>query len=558
MERRGQLDFSGGANTKDHPRDMASNECQELVNAYPGHEPRPREGCPRWNTNLWRGDVYELIDWKDAKGDKVIAWTSHGFEWAKRGASASTVIKMIYSSSDLDSPKNGSSLCWQRVENSLIIGSDDRNGWGKIIEWDPIGQTFVGRNANIKTPPGMRLSIAPSSEPGKLTPERWYSYTFTLVNHDSLDGIDHTKAFTPGKLESPEDIAKRIAFYLPAGFTSAAITVYTETWLGVDQQANHVRIYRTQPQLSKEEAEGFSHGWLVDLPGIVLGGSVPRIDKEAGTEVDAAPSTTGLDGLPPCRSMIYMNGRLWVNGAFGGSPGRWWYSSGIQNAVSYLKHLTMFQLDTDFKDCSLDDAQEATGAAIAGGDLYFFNSRSVFRLDNGDVAAVPQVISTNIGCPFPRTITPVNTWIYFLSHTGPRMIQGGDIDPVRSFKRGEIWPNSREGGSILRYGRDHGSHSVVGFWYRDVWWIAAGDRVVGFYSDEASGIKGGMRIQFADPGMSLRRVAILSEEEAVFAGSDRRMLWFLRTDNHTDCGYWITVTVKTGRLYVDVKDPSKR
>jgi hypothetical protein len=537
---------------------MASNECQELINAYPGYEPRPREGCPAWNRTNWRGDVRELIAWNDARGDKAIAWTSYGFEWAQRGTTVSTVIT-DYTGTPLPAPTPGSSICWQRVEGALILGSDDPNGWAKIIEWDTINRAFYWRNANIKPLPGMYLRLSLSTDAGKLTPERWYSYTFTLVNHGRLDGVDHSKVFIPGILESSEDLNKRVLIYLPAGFTSIHVDIVNPSeWVDFDPQANYVRIYRTQPQLSEEEAKGFTHGWLTDIPGIILGTTVELIDKEAGTEIDASPVTSGLNVMPPCKSMIYMNGRLWINGAFGGSPGRWWYSSGIQNAVSYLKHLTLFALSTDFKDCSLDDAQEATGAAIAGGDLYFFNSRSIFRLADGDVKSSPSVVSTNVGCPFPRTITGVNTWAFFLSSTGPKMIQGGAIDPVKGFKRGEVWPNSREGGSILRYGRENGSHSVIGFWYRETWWIAAGDIVVGYRIDEASGVNGSLRVVFADPGMSLNRVVVFSDEEALMSGSDRRMIWFLRNEDHTDCGYWITVTVKTKRLFVDVKDSSKR
>lgn len=538
-----QLDFSGGQNTKDHPRHLDKNQCQALVNLYPGDVPRAREGCSAWNLNQWPGDVNELIRWDFSDGNKVIAFTSSGFYWMKRGNTAATLIASLPSKLRPDSK-----ICWQRVEGALIIGSE--TGWSGIIEWSATDRTFVLRSANIPLPVGAFVSLSDGSVPGKLTPSKWYSYAFTLVNVPENAGKTVTVGFIPGKLESWEDQEKRVTFKTDA----ASSSIYLEFGglESVDSQVTHVRVYRTQPQDEESVAQGFSHTWIADI-AYTAGVNPTFLDGIAGSEADPTPSTSGLNELPACRSMIYSNGRLWINGAFGGSPGRWWYSSGIQDAVGYLKNLTLFALKTDFKDCSLDDAEIATGAMIVQGDLYLFNQRSIFRIADADPANNPKVVSTKIGCRFPRTLTASDTWGLFLSDYGPRMIQGGAIDPVKGFLSGEVWPNSHVRSSILSAGPEE----VVGFWYRSSWIIAAGRTVVGFFDDEASNIRGAFSIEFADPTMSLRRAAVFSEEECVIAG-DRRCIWFLRDTAKTDMGYWITARVKARRFYIDVSDPGAK
>lgn len=556
-KRLAQLDFSGGVNTKDDPRDAGPTTCQVLENLYPGRTPPPREGCTRWAAGAfpdWFGTVYELIDWKDARGDKVIAWTSEGFEWMDR-ASGLHVIAYNYSKPTVayeTGPRVGYKICWTRIEGSLIVGSDDPNWKPIIMEWSQASQEFEIRYANIELPPPMYLEVVPVAGPGPLQGGKWYSYAWTLVNRGQDRGVTVKSGFVPGKLESWENLEKRVTVFLPEGFNKFQIR-FKGIPAEYDQQARHIRVYRTQPQDSEEEARGFTPGWLMDVAYTQGPTTIIETDDVVGTEVDQSPVTSGYNDLPACRSMVYNAGRLWINGAFGGSPGRWWYSSGVQNAVGYLKHLTLFALNTDFKDCSLDDAQQATGAAVISGDIYFFNERSIFRLDDGSVLGTPRVVSTNIGCPFPRTITPGPTWVYFLSARGPYMVQGGAVDPLKWILAGELWPNSKEGGSLLKKGPEE----VIAFWYKSVWWIASGSVVIGFMEDPASQRRGSFHVVFGDPTMRLDRVAVLSEDVAVIAGgTDLRPIWFLRSDAYTDMGYFYTIKVTGHRMFVDPTDPS--
>lgn len=538
-ERFVQLDFSGGYNSKDVPRAVGGKACQELVNLYPGESPRPREGCPDWSREEWPGAVYELIPWGSVDGNKLIAWTSEGFYWNRKGSTAPVYIGA--------GPRRGASICWQRIEGALIIGST--TGWSAIIEWDDSSKTFAMRNANIKMPAGAHMELSTGSIGGSLTPEKWYSYAFTLVNCPERAGKTVTEGFLPGKLESWEDLDRRQTFHAPASCTS----IFLEFFFGgaiLDPQVTHIRLYRTQPQDEESIAKGYTHGWIADI-AYTPGSSPSFLDKVAGAESDNAPATSGLAEMPACRSMAFIGGRLWINGAFGGSPGRWWYSSGILDAVGYLKHLTMFALNTDFKDCSLDDSQRATGAMVVGNDLYFFNERSIFRIADGDPDAKPEIVSSKIGCRFPRTLTQGDTWGLFLSDYGPRMIQGASIDEV-PFLAGEVWPNSHEGGSILKAEPD----KVVGFWYKQTWWIAGGGKVVGWH--ENGGKRGAMSIQFAAESVGIERVAVFSEEEAaIHSWRSRRSFWFLNSSTWTDDGYWTTLKVKASRFFVDPSDPAR-
>lgn len=540
-----QLDFSGGENTKDHPRSLAKDECQELVNLYPGQEPRPREGCSRWHPADIGERVGALIDWADANGNKVIVFTPSGFSWLERSRPGVTSISSMPSGL-----RHDAKLSWVRVEGALIIGSDV--GWSGIIEWDSLNHTFTLRSANIQLPPTMWLQAESyTSYSGLLESEKWYSYAFTLVNLGKNEGIPVTEGFIPGKLESWENLDKRVTVKTAPGDRAVQLTFRGVA--GVDPQATHIRIYRTLPQAEESIAKGYTHGWVCDIP--LLGtGVVIWIDTIANTEADQAPVTSSYNEMPAVKSMIYANGHLWINGAFGGSPGRWWFSSGIQDAVGYLKSLTMFDLSKDFKDCSLNDAEVSTGAMLIQGDLYFFNQRSIFRLYDANPSNNPKVVSTKVGCPFPRTLTAGDTWGLFLSEYGPRMIQGGAVDPVK-WNSGEVWPNAQKASTILKADPD----SVVGFWYRSTWWIASGRTVVGLHEDELSGKRGGMTVEFADPGIRVDHVAVFSESEAVIASKESfPLVWFLRAGATMDLESLITVRIGARRFFVDITDPSKK
>ena len=268
-KRMAQLDFSGGVNTKDDPRDAGPRTCQELVNLYPGRTPRPREGCTRWAAGTdpnWFGEVYELIDWKDVNGDKVIAWTSVGMEWMDR-SSGRHAVAYNYSKPTIvyeTGPRVGYQICWTRIEGSLIVGSTDPN-WNPIImEWRQGDQEFEVRHANIKLPPSMYLEVVPYPGLGPLVGGKWYTYAWTLVNRGQDRGVTVKEGFVPGKLESWENLDKRVTVFLPEGYSQFQVK-FRGIPSEFDQQARHLRVYRTQPQDSDEEARGFTPGWLMDV-----------------------------------------------------------------------------------------------------------------------------------------------------------------------------------------------------------------------------------------------------------------------------------------------------
>lgn len=540
-----QMDFSGGYNSRDNQRAMLENECQEMVNQFPGVPPRPRRGIGRWSSSFPAGTPQFLFPWRDAKdGNKVVMLTSLGWTWFSRTAGGSI--------SGSSAPRAGSKICAQRVEGSLIVGSDDPNGWSGIIEWSEATQSFSMRKANIVQPPVFSLDAVDSvagQTNGDLTPAAWYGYAMTLVNLPEKAGQDVLSGFLPGKLESWENREKRDYHLCPAtGSIGLKLRVS-----GQDAQATHVRIYRTQPSLDETTVRGAPLLWLCDLTLSTFSGGYREFgDTQAGVETDPEPSTSGYSEMPPCSVMRYMNGRLWVSGGPNDNPGRWYHSSGIVSATGYLKSLTMFDLANDFKDTSLDDSEVSRAACVVSDDLILFNDRSTYRIQGGDPANRVEVISSNIGCPFPDSVTEFNQVAYWMSYSGPMMIQAGVMDKVQDFKAGEVWPNSEEGGSFLKADR------VIGFWYQDTWWLAAGAKVIGYHRGGDASTAGAMQLQFADDTISVDFAAVFSETECVVIAQapSQPLLWFLWDQATMDNGFFFKARIKSRRFYVDPRSPN--
>lgn len=540
-----QMDFSGGYNSRDNPRSMQENECQELVNQFPGVPPRPRRGISRWSSAFPAGTPQFMFAWRDAKdGNKIVMLTDLGWTWFSRTQGGSI--------SGATSPKSGSKICAQRVEGSLIVGSDDPDGWAGIIEWSEASQSFSMRNANIIRPPGFALELfdsVPGQTNGDLTPGAWYGYSLTLVNLPEKAGVDVLSGFLPGKLESWEDRDARRYRQCPA---TGSIGVRIRT-LGLDSQVTHVRVYRTQPSLDETTAQGAPLLWLCDLALTGFSSGVRDFgDTLAGVETDPEPSTSGYSEIPPCSVMRYMNGRLWVSGGPSDNPGRWYHSSGIVSATGYLKSLTMFDLANDFKDTSLDDSEVSRAASVVGDDLILFNDRSTYRIQGGDPANRVEVISSNIGCPFPDSVTEFGQVAYWMSYSGPMMIQAGIMDKVHDFKAGEVWPNSEEGGSFLKASR------IIGFWYQDTWWLSSGQKVIGYHRGGDASTSGAMQLQFADETISVDFASVFSETECVVIAKQpsQPLLWFLWDQATMDNGFFFRARIKSRRFYVDPRSPN--
>ena len=540
-----QMDFSGGYNSRDNPRAMLENECQEMVNQFPGVPPRPRRGIGRWSSSFPAGTPIFMFPWRDAKtGNKIIMLTDLGWAWFSRtggGAISGSTI-----------PRTGSKICAQRVEGSLIVGSDDPNGWAGIIEWDEINSLFKMRNANIALPGVFSLSAVdsiPGQGAGDLTPGAWYGYAITLVSLPEKNGQDVLSGFLPGRLESWEDRDRRAYWKCP---TSGSIGLKLRVD-GHDSQATHFRIYRTQPSLDETTVRGAPLLWLCDLAiSSFTAGYREFADVQAGVETDPEPSTSGYSEIPPCSVMRYMNGRLWVSGGPADNPGRWYHSSGIVSATGYLKSLTMFDLANDFKDTSLDDSEVSRAACVVSDDLILFNDRSTYRIQGGDPANRVEVISSNIGCPFPDSVTEFGQVAYWMSYSGPMLIQAGIMDKVQDFKAGEVWPNSEEGGSFLKASR------VIGFWYQDTWWLSTGKKVIGYHRGGDASTSGALELQFADDSISVDFAAVFSESEAVIIakGASQPLLWFLWDQATMDNGFFFKARIKSRRFYVDPRSPN--
>lgn len=544
-----QMDFSGGYNSRDNPRAMLENECRSLVNQFPGIPPRPRRGVSRWSSSFPSGVTEFSFAWRDAKhGEKVIVLSNLGWSWHSRTAGGS-----ITGSSR---PRAGSKVCAQRVEGALIVGSDDPNGWSGIIEFDEKTLSFSMRKANILRPRILSIQTFDSLQgqpSGDLTPGAWYGYSATLVNLPEKAGQDVLSGFNAGKLESWEDRDSRVYWKCPST-GSIGLRLKVD---GYDTQATHFRIYRTQPSLDETTVLGAPLLWLCDITlstftfdGVASTRDV--FDLAAGVETDPEPSTSGYSEMPPCSVMRYMSGRLWVSGGPQDNPGRWHFSSGISSATGYLKSLTMFDPVNDYKDTSLDDSEVSRAACIVGDDLILLNDRSAYRIQGGDPANRVEVISSNIGCPFPDSVTEFNQVAYWLSYSGPMMIQAGVMDKVQDFKAGEVWPNSEEGGSFIKADR------VLGFWYQDTWWLATREKVIGYHRGGDASTAGALEIEFADETIVLDHAVVFSETECVViaAAASQPLLWFLWDSATMDNGSFFKAKITSRRFYVDPRNPT--
>lgn len=552
-------DSSGGYNTREEPRALASNECMALTNAFPGSpSPTPRPGCTFWGRGRYgtsqsrTGDLVEMIPFRLAQDSFVIEVTTTGV-FAFREAGDNHQVEQI-GGGVIPGCAAKSIVAHARVDQSVIASSTDPT-WRWIFE--EVAGKIVARRPNIARP-SSTLTAVPNATPGTMA-QGWYRYAWTFVNRGDSAGVSRFDQYAAGKLESVESSVERVT----VNGTTSSMNV-TVAWSGsLDPQATHVRVYRTDTAISEDTVAGLTLHWLGDIAIPALASSVTFLDTFTVAEGDFSPETSDLTELPATAVMKIHNSKMWI----GGTDGFFYYSRPFPSSSgTALKSLTMFNPTFDFVKVSSDSTEKASAIGVANNDIYLNTDRSVGFVRDGDPEQF-QIISSTLGTPFFRTMCEWDQIVAWLSPVGPVFAQNGYVDKMVAFKAGEVWlnpfPYNRKGFFHDPNKVDKGE--VISFRYMGTWWIAGGGKLVGFHESEDKRISGAMGIEFADGDMAVERVAMI-DADTVVVDKIRRPDWtsgsriypwrFLNREAKTDLGYFYTIKQTFRRLFVD-KDPSK-
>ncbi|MBD3312807.1 hypothetical protein GF352_05130 [archaeon] len=229
-----------------------------------------------------------------------------------------------------------------------------------------------------------------------------------------------------------------------------------ERTLAQAQGATHLRIYRTDHDITKETAEGLTHRFLVDVPIYGTNYAATYVDTTTQAALEGEDNFLGMtDYTVPSvgRFIEYSDSRVWVGGN-PNYPGRVEYSeqpgedgAGSEAEQEPMKYASMFRNDTYWVECDPDDGQDDTGIKVYGKDLYIFKEKKIFRLINSDPSYKPEDVSREIGCAYPNTIKVktlpgIGEILFFMSNEGPAMIRpGGTLELVPDFAIEELWPD---------------------------------------------------------------------------------------------------------------------
>lgn len=553
-----QSTYSGGFNDRDDPNELDRNQVQSLVNARPGNPaPSIREGTYNFNDSPFPGDVSHLFEFHDdVNGDKVIAVVDRSFYWADAGSLVPTLI----GSADI-LPVRDLEIYHERVFNSLYIVTNWPNSaLNFILEWS--GNTFSIRSGNIERPETTIVLTETEAEKddgfggfvpdpdNNLEPEHVYSYAVTFANMDDPSSIAAggspllSEAYVTPILESGDDINERKLITTSVGNEPTAyIAVDVDINIGsvLDPQATHALIYRTEGVPSSQpdaetEAKGLPHRFLAAVPvkgplatdPLNFSYTDKTSDESIAGSLFTVDAQVGKSGMPSGNGIKFHNGILWIGGLNTSDlRGRWYYSSVIEDGVRPLKFLSNYDFVNQFIDTSLDESEKNINVAVSQNDIYFVMEKSIYYLRDGDVSFSPKLVDASKGSRFPRTVTEIDRGIYYLSNEGPARIFGRNVDLLNSFTAGTLWPETYKGpGDIQSIGVEglgqdgFDTYNVLGFYYKNSWFITHRDETVGHYISPDNRAIGPWKVEFGSKILRLGSVAVFDDDLCVFVGKD--------------------------------------
>jgi len=556
-----------GYNTRDNPQDVPFEACQSMVNMFPGHpSPQPRFGVSQWNTNALSGAVKKSIPWVDEDAPKVILHIGNGLYWQAAG---SGTINTIHASIV---PAN-SKLSWVRAKDMLLINNNltgaNHRAW--FLAWDTEDEEFTLRNANIAWP---EFLISAGMGLGSNVPaNKARRYSFTLVNRNdaaSVDGGGEPKLcrlqdgnFHPGLLESIVDLDFDTSFTTSGSAGAFEVSIDVDVGLTIDAQVTHLRIYATESADTIPLTEGLVRRWIVDIP--IVGDNFtsfpvaytdPCTDGELAGALDQL-KTDGYEEIPPGTYMLFHNGRIWVGGVGSSEEiGRHFYSETPQDVEYPQKWWTMFKTPLYFKDTCFEDSEKGQGIAVAGNDIIFFMTVSLWYLQEGDVDFQPRRISKTKGTRFPNSITVRDKEVLYLSNEGPAMVVGREADALEGHTAGEVWPKIHDNSTGYFHAVADKS-AVEGFYFQETWWLTDGVKLVGLFLPSMSKAAGPLAVEFADSTIGFGKPCVLNQETICLltSGAAAGRIWnFLDKTVHADNGTNFWLKSKSKAMYVSQRD----
>lgn len=553
-----------GYNTRDNPEDIPFEACQSLVNCFPGDpSPRPRFGVDKWNTNVLPGAVKRKFPWADESAPKVILHIGDGLYWQIPGSGTLNTINASIVPA-------GSKLSAIRIKDQLLINNNltgsNHRAW--FLAWD--GSDFTIRNANLVCPildtfvyevPGSNI------EAGKVR-----IYTVTLVNRDDADSVDgggepklcrlQDGNYHPGLLESIEDPVFQYPFTNGASASAAEMTINPGIAV-IDTQATHARVYVTESAATVPIADGLDRRWLADIP--IKGAnaySSPWTYQDTVTDGELAGSldllrTTGYEEIPPGTYLLYHNGRVWAGGIGSREEiGRHFYSEVPLDVEFPQKWWTMFRTPEYFKDASYEDAESVQGAAVAGNDIIFFMTVSLWYLRDGDADFEPARISKTKGTRFPNSITQRGMEVLYISNEGPAVVSAREVEALAGHTAGEAWPKVFDNSQGYFFGIADKT-ALHGFYFQETWWLTDGVKLIGMFLPSNPKALGPLSVEFADADIGFGMPCVLDQENLCLLSSTAAAgyIWnFLKKAVHSDNGSNFMLKGKSKAMYVSQKD----
>lgn len=479
-----------GMNTYDDPKVLQDGECVDLCNALPGRPPRPRNGCqgsvladsatmrfipPGIAYNVG-ADVY-IIAWvydSSVSEYKLILFsvdTTGAYTVLGNASIDSTpVFGMQNQHSCIYTISNQPMSLWKGGTESLSH---------KVVEGvDVVREMCISEAASIQA-----LTVTGDDATGVFDVGDCFDYAFTYIRHVTPECFEdgsspagmifhpdvsevytspqpkRIDAFTnPGACEGVELVSNREAINISDDGEHSKyytnIDLSNDHGTAIAQGATHLRVTRSRRQSSVEDAQGATKFFVCDLPLVAS----PQVFTDKLSDAALAGETNqliyGYSVAPQASYIEYCKERMWLFS----QNGKGYYSEAPGNdgatddelAKRYPQKWSSFWNPTRFYvDCDSTDGQVATGMKRLGDDLYFFKQKKIFCLYGGDpLSAAPTLVSDNLGCSFPHTITKcemkgyLGNVILFLSNEGPAVIQeGGRIRLFSEFKIMELWPD---------------------------------------------------------------------------------------------------------------------
>ena len=211
--------------------------------------------------------------------------------------------------------------------------------------------------------------------------------------------------------------------------------------------ATHIRIYRTAFQETVEGAQGgAAFRFLVDIP---INESCAVFASGRYNDQTSEDSLLGSDHVldlgfqqPPKGSVIkYSSGRLWIGGADSGES-KIFYSKLPSQSSGYIVDASKFYLEENWLDIGLDSNQKILAIEDCKDALVFFGTNKAYELSQGNPFAGLRVLAENGGIMGKRALCKFESGIYYISRSGPAVIDGGKFNLLNDYAIGELFPES--------------------------------------------------------------------------------------------------------------------